>query len=108
MELLPAPDAAAGELVAFTFLAHGVRHLPVANQARITTLAHGERLLLKPELTNEANPHAQVVTDVGDINLGWLPDPLIEVVESLDDCELTVERANGPQVGLSLPPPGED
>ena len=100
IELLPAPDLAAGDSVSFTFLTHGVRYLPEENQARITSLVRGERVLLRADSRNPVNARAQLVTDKGDVELGWLPDPLIEVVDVVEDCELTVERANGPEVGF--------
>lgn len=99
VELLPAPEARAGEHVAFTFLTHGVRYLPEADQERIASLSRGETLRLRPDPSNPVNPRAQLVTDSGDTRLGWLPDPLIEVVEGLKDQRLSVERANGPEVG---------
>ncbi|GAA1949312.1 hypothetical protein GCM10009798_05660 [Nocardioides panacihumi] len=100
IELLPAPVASPGDVVSFTFLAHGVRHLPEAHQARITELGVGEPLLLRAEMDNPVNPRAQLVTDTDAITLGWLPDPLIDVVQALSGCELAVERANGPEVGF--------
>lgn len=99
VELLPAPEGRAGEPVAFTFLTHGVRYLPGVEQERIATLARGETLRLRPDPTNPVNPRAQLVTDSGDARLGWLPDPLIEIVEGITDQRLSVERANGPEVG---------
>lgn len=100
IELLPAPDVSPGEVVSFTFLAHGVRHLPEDNQNRISSLSEGESLLLRPELGNPINPRAQLVTDTDNLTLGWMPDPLIEVVETIEDRDLRVERANGPEVGF--------
>lgn len=100
IELLPVPDISAGGRVSFTFLAHGVRHLPEMNQERIGFLTAGARLMLIPEPNNEVNPRAQLVTDTDALALGWLPDPLINVVNDLLDRELSVERANGPEVGF--------
>lgn len=100
VELLPAPDAGVGEPVAFTFLTHGVRYLAEFEQNRILSLAPGEPLRLEPERTNPVNPRAQLVTDQGNVRLGWLPDPLIDVVESIENKHLLVERANGPEVGF--------
>jgi len=100
VELLPAPHAAPGEEVSFTFLTHGVRHLPQENQNRITGLAYGEPLHLVAERTNPVNPRAQIVTDAEQVALGWMPDPLLDIVEQLADQRLTVERANPPEVGF--------
>lgn len=100
IELLPAPEVAPGEHVSFMFLAHGVRYLPEDNQNRITALAVGEPLLLSPDAGNPVNPRAQLVTDTDNVKLGWMPDPLIEVVETIGERHLAVERSNGPEVGF--------
>lgn len=100
IELLPAPNASPGDSVSFTFLAHGVRHLPQSHQDRISTLATGAPLLLRAEPGNPVNPRAQLVTDSDAMTLGWLPDPLIDVVDRLADRSIAVERANGPEVGF--------
>ena len=100
IELLPAPEAAAGQVVDFTFLAHGVRYLTKAEQDRICALRAGDQLLLRRDVENPVNRRAYLVTDLEDARLGWLPDPLINVVDSMEDRQLAVERANGPEVGF--------
>ncbi|CCQ17526.1 putative uncharacterized protein [Rhodococcus sp. AW25M09] len=100
IELLPAPTAGPGELVSFPFLTHGVRHLEPVEQKRIASLSPGDALQLVRDSTNTVNPHAFLVTDDDKIRLGWVPDPLIAVFESLTDRHLTVERANGPEIGF--------
>jgi hypothetical protein len=100
IELLPAPEGGPSEAVAFTFMTHGVRYLNPAEEARLSSLTRGERLHLRPEPTNEVNPKAQLVTDGDNVRLGWLPDPLIDVLQDIEDQRLTVERANGPDVGF--------
>jgi len=100
IELLPAPDAGPGEVVAFTFLTHGVRYLDAVEQGRLASLSRDESLHLRPEPTNEVNPRAQLVTDGDDARLGWLPDPLIQVLDDIEDQRLSVEQANGPEVGF--------
>lgn len=100
IELLPAPDAGPGETVSFTFLSHGVRHLPETNQARINELGPGDPLRLCPEPQNPVNPRARLVTDTDELRLGWVPDPLIGIIERLSRCRVSVERSNGPEVGF--------
>lgn len=100
IELLPAPEAGPGDALTFTFLTHGVRYLPDENQMRITALRRGDPLLLQPDTANTFNPQAQLVTDLGKVSLGWVPEPLIEVIESVSECQLSVEQANGPEVGF--------
>lgn len=100
IELLPAPIAGPGELVSFPFLTHGVRHLAPEEQERIASLSPGDDLRLVRDSGNPVNPQAFLVTDDGEVRLGWVPDPLIAVFESLTDRRLTVERANGPEIGF--------
>ena len=100
IELLPAPMAGPGEVVSFPFLTHGVRHLAPVEQQRIASLSPGDALQLVRDSANTVNPHAFLVTDDGEVRLGWVPDPLIAVIESLTDRRLTVERANGPEIGF--------
>lgn len=100
IELLPAPEAAAGHVMGFAFLAHGIRYLSEAEQNRIRSLSAGEQLLLRRDSENPVNRKAYLVTDLEDARLGWLPDPLIDVVDSMEDRRLAVERANGPEVGF--------
>jgi hypothetical protein len=100
IELLPAPLVAEGGSVAFSFLAHGVRYLPEANQRRISALAVGDRLRLRRDPDNPVNPRAQLVTDEDDVGLGWMPDPLLQVVDRIQDLRVSVQRSNGPEVGF--------
>ena len=102
IELLPAPVAVSGSPVSFSFLTHGVRYLSQPEQDRIASLAPGADLRLVPDRDNLVNPRALLVTDDGQFRLGWVPDPLIEVIESLTPVHLRVDRANGPEVGFHL------
>lgn len=100
VELIDAPRVSAGESVSFTFLTHGVRYLRDQERARIEQLAPGDMLRLRAEPDNVANSRAQLVTDRDDVRLGWLPDPLLDIADSIANREIVVERANGPHVGF--------
>ena len=100
VELIDAPAVAAGDSISFPFLTHGVRYLDDRERARIEQLQPGDVLRLRAEPDNVANPRAQLVTDRDDVRLGWLPDPLLDVVESIANRHIFVERANGPHVGF--------
>ncbi|WP_148232412.1 hypothetical protein [Janibacter sp. HTCC2649] len=100
VELLSAPSVGIGDDVSFTFLTHGVRYLAEREQERISDLVPLEPLRLVVDHGNEVNPKAQLVTDTDEIRLGWLPDPLIDVVESVENPQVVVEQANGPEVGF--------
>jgi len=49
IELVPVPDVSADGCAALDFLVHGVRHMTQEAQDRISALAVGERLNLRPE-----------------------------------------------------------
>lgn len=98
IELLPAPEASAGQTVQFTFLTHGVRYLEPNEQGKIAMLQHGDPLRLVEDPQNAANPRALVTASDG-IRLGWVPDPLIDIINAIENPDLRVERANKPDVG---------
>lgn len=100
IEVLPAPTAPPGNVLAVDFLVHGVRHQPVESQERISSLRVGEHLRVVPERDNVWNPRALLVTDDDEMRLGYVPDPLLDLVHSLSDRTMTVLRANGPEVGF--------
>lgn len=100
IELLPAPRVSPGERMSVTFLSHGVRYLGEASQERISTLVTGENLRLERRADNVHNPRALMMTDTDAVWLGWVPDPLISLVDEVRDRELVVEQANGPEVGF--------
>lgn len=100
IELLPAPATPAGADVSFVFLTHGVRHLEKHEQDRIAGLRPGQSIHLLQDTGNPVNPRALLVTDEGNVRLGWVPDPLIGVMEALTNERLVVERANGPEIGF--------
>jgi hypothetical protein len=100
VELLPAPHVGSNGEISVTFLAHGVRHLPEQAQDRISRLTTGEELRLVAQPDNPKDPRAQIVTDTDAVTLGWLPAPLIPLAEGMATRTLTVERANGPEVGF--------
>jgi hypothetical protein len=105
IELLPLPSAALDGRTACTFLVHGVRHQPGAPE-RIARLSEGERLSLREDSSNPVNSQALlVIADNDQEPLGWVPDPLVQYVHEVrsnPEHELTVVRANPPDVGPHL------
>jgi len=100
IELLPAPSAQTGDRIQFEFLVHGVRHMTPAAQARIARLREGELLRLVREPKNPVQPRALLVTDSDAVELGYVPDPLLDVIECVADPTVSVVRAGGPEVGF--------
>jgi len=100
IELLPAPAAQTGDWIQFEFLVHGVRHMTPAAQERVERLREGELLRLVPEPDNPVQPRTLLVTDSDAVQLGYVPDPLLDVIERITDPTVSVVRASGPDVGF--------
>jgi len=99
IEVIPEPVVAADGSFAATFLVHGIRHRDERNQAQISALRQGDRLILEEDPTNEANCLAVKVLNGQRVHLGFVPDPLAEFVcRALpSDPEMFVVQANGPE-----------
>ena len=97
-ELTPLPEPGAVDL---PFFVHGVRYLDDAARSQLDGLQPGQRLRLEPEEANPKNQRAVLVSNDG-TKLGYVPDPLVEVVRSVmsEDHVLQVVRVNGPEAGL--------
>jgi hypothetical protein len=102
IELVPVPDVGADGWVELDFLVHGVRYMTQGAQDRISALAVGERLNLRPEPTNPVNTRAVLVTDSRELPVGYVPDLLLEFVSEMTDVEAAVLQANGPDVGFHM------
>lgn len=82
------------------YFVHGVRHMTPEAQDRIVRLEQDDELQLLREPENEADPRAVLVTDDDSLHLGYVPGPLLDLIETLEDPQTTVLRANGPDVGF--------
>lgn len=99
--LLPVPEVAADGSTECLFLVHGMRFVPGADE-RVARLRPGDRLSLRPEYDNPANPRALFVVEDDDQPLGYVPDALLDYVHAVRDPEVAVVRVNGPEVGSRL------
>jgi len=79
------------------FLASGIRHVGGAHE-RLRLLRGGERLCLRDEPDNCANPRAILIDVRNDEPVGYVPDWLVEDVHSLreraSEFTVTAERVN--------------
>jgi hypothetical protein len=100
VELLPAPSAAPDGSLTFEFLVHGVRHMSARAQSKISHLLPGELLLLILEPDNPVNVRARLVTDLERLSLGYVPDPLLPVLDEMQASTASVVRANDERVGF--------
>lgn len=105
IEVVPEPIVEADGRTSSVFLIHGVRHRGPEASRVIDTLEPGDELRLRWDEGNEVNPLAVLVLHGHDVELGYVPDPLVGYVQKvMSDPEhrLTVVRANGPEVGSHL------
>lgn len=107
IQVVPEPVEASDGSLSRIFLVSGARHVDdqLATSALIEDLHPGESLSLRPEPDNEYNPNALQVVARGR-PVGWIPDYLADevgaVVESGRRWNLSVLRANGPDVPWHL------
>lgn len=82
------------------FLLRGIRHLSNAAEDRIADLAAGERLYVMKDAQNEFNPQPLLLRSGDKVNLGFVPDMLLDELCRLDytpdNPVVTVVRVNPP------------
>jgi hypothetical protein len=98
LEIYAAPQ---GDAAAWYFLLRGVRHLPPIVEERIATLTEGEQLFVTRDVQNKHNPGALLLRSEDKINLGYIPDLL---VDDLTRFELTPGNPVINVVRVNLPP----
>jgi len=103
VEVFACPQPDADGCYVNKFFLHGVRWMLPAAQERIAQLKTGEQLELRPEPTNEHDPHAVAVFSLQTadaIKIGYVPRYLAQDAKELyEKCEpgfvqLNVERLN--------------
>ncbi len=89
------PDLSGGTAT-IRFFASGLSHVD-GGLGRLLNVQAGDRLEVRPEPTNPANPRALLIDADHDEPVGWIPDWLLDEVHELmksADFELRVERVN--------------
>jgi hypothetical protein len=79
--LIREPEITAEGRTICTFFVHGVRHLAGAAE-RIARLRPGEALLLRDDVGNPVNPRVVLVSAADERRLGWVPNALVEYVQT--------------------------
>lgn len=106
LELISMPTIGSTGRLDQLFLVHGIRHRPSDAQAVIGDLHFRDALDLAPEPGNPVNPKAIRVVNEHEVTLGYVPDPLTELVHEVlthdRNYELVVEATQGPDVNPKL------
>lgn len=105
IEVTPEPRVEADGATSCLFLVHGVRHRGQTASDAINRLGAGDELQVRFETTNPVNRNAVLVLDREQIELGYIPDPLLDYAHQVVDSgqyNLMVVRANGPDIGPHL------
>lgn len=102
IELTPAPEPDDSGVLTMPFLVHGIRYVDAAAAEAIGHLTPGAELRLVPEPDNEVNVKALIVADGSGRKLGYVPDPLLSVIEPLVEQHLEVARVNPSSLGFHL------
>jgi hypothetical protein len=99
LEIYAAPRQDADASV-WHFLLRGVRHLPPTTEERIRRLEPGDRLYVMRDVQNQHNPRALLLRSDDKINLGYIPDLLVDDLAQLDlaleSFLVTVAQVNPP------------
>jgi hypothetical protein len=82
------------------FLLRGIRHLPQSAEDRIAKLGLGDALYVMRDVQNVVNPKALLLRSDDAINLGYIPDLLVDDLAGLDlsihNFKVTVAQHNPP------------
>ena len=97
LEIYSAPRSEA-DACDWHFLVRGIRHLPPIAESRIEKLATGESLFVMRDVQNEHNPKALLLRSEDKVNLGYIPDLLVDDLAgldmSIDAFKVTVAKVN--------------
>ncbi|MDN6398877.1 MAG: hypothetical protein L0K01_00265 [Brachybacterium sp.] len=89
---LPTPHPDGGDVL--EFLAHGVRYRSVEEQRAIDGLSAGDELQIVPAPCNQADPEARRGSTKEGTGVGWVPGPLLPLLERAGSVSAGVAHAN--------------
>lgn len=89
---MPTPHTGGGEVL--EFLVHGVRYRSEQEQRAIDGLSIGDELLIVPEPSNRVDPDARLVTTREGTKVGWVPVPLLPLLDRAGAVSADVAHAN--------------
>ncbi|MEV8606878.1 HIRAN domain-containing protein [Amycolatopsis sp. NPDC051373] len=101
IHLVPEPTVGPDGSTAGCFLVAGIRHrMPDQDRrdAILGSLQPGSKLFLRDEPDNPVNPRAILVSQYEKIDIGWVPNMLVEYVHKVrnsGDCRIQVRHVNG-------------
>jgi hypothetical protein len=100
IELVPVPDPQPDGFTAVDYFVHGVRHMEAAAQRRIDALGVGDPLRLERDPQNPMNARAVNVMDGVEFHLGYVPDPLLDLIDPIGEPQTEVLRTNAADLGF--------
>lgn len=100
IELVPIPDPQPDGGSSVDYFVHGVRYMSPESQRRIDELRPGDVLSLVSDQDNPVNARAVMVIDGIEFPLGYVPDPLLELIHSLMEPHTEVLRTNRAELGF--------
>lgn len=102
IHLVPEPVVEPNGATTGCFLVAGIRHRmpdPEARDSVLSRLHPGDLLELRDEPTNPVNPRAILVSQSEKVDIGWVPNMLVEYVHQvrlMGNETISVRHANGP------------
>ncbi|WP_147397348.1 hypothetical protein [Amycolatopsis panacis] len=108
IHLVPEPSVAPDGSTTGCFLVAGIRHrMPDEGRrdAVLGSLQPGSRLFLRDEPDNPVNPRAILVLQQDEIDLGWVPNILVEYVHQVrksGDFRIHVRHINGAETPVHM------
>jgi hypothetical protein len=99
LEIYSAPRSETNSCI-WHFLVRGIRHLPPSAENRCASLELGELLYVMRDVQNQHNPKALLLRTDDKVNLGYIPDLLVDDLAKLDlssgTFRVTVAQVNPP------------
>ncbi len=102
IHLIPEPTVSSDGMTSGCFLVAGIRHrLPDEDlrNAILSKLCPGNLLQLKDEPANPVNPNAILTTTESDVEVGWVPNMLVDFIHDVrraGPVDIRVRHVNGP------------
>jgi hypothetical protein len=108
IHLVPEPAVEPDGTTSGCFLVAGIRHRmpdPAVRDAVLARLRPGDILKLRDEPSNPVNPRAILVSQADEVDLGWVPNMLVEYLHEVRESgheTVRVRHVNGPSAPVHM------